>query len=123
MIKLNSTISQIQNQRLCKHINERLDSIFEEFVHEPNNTATRETIKAKVLNLLNEAKEQFIKEHKSFIVGEQVVPADLLEPKVEIYPDRFNGTKLDCQFNKDAQAMVEEMYNDTDQFKDKDWYI
>ena len=113
MIKLNSTISQIQNQRLCKHINERLDSIFEEFVHEPNDTATRETIKAKVLNLLNEAKEQFIKEHKSFIVGEQVVPAYLLEPKVEIYPDMFNGTKLDCQFNKDAQAMVDEIYKDT----------
>ena len=113
MIKLNNTISQIQNQRLCKHINERLDSIFEEFIHEPNDTATRETIKAKVLNLLNEAKEQFIKEHKSFIVGEQVVPAYLLEPKVEIYPDDFNGTKLDCQFNKDAQAMVDEIYKDT----------
>lgn len=123
MIELNSTISQIQNQRLAKCIKDSINNILEEYIHEPNNTATREIIKAKVLNLLNEAKEQFIKEHKLFIVGEQMVPADLLEPKVEIYPDRFNGTKLDCQFNKDAQAMVEEMYNDTDQFKDKDWYI
>ena len=114
MIKLNNTISQIQNQRLCKHINKRLDSIFEEHIHEPNDTATRETIKAKVLNLLDEAKEQFIKEHKSFIVGEQVVPAYLLEPKVEIYPDDFNGTKVICDFNKDAQAMVEEIYKDTE---------
>ena len=113
MIKLDSTLIQLQNQRLCKHINKRLDSIFEEFIHEPNDTATRETIKAKVSNLLNEAKEQFIKEHKFFVIGEQVVPAHLLEPKVEIYPDRFNGTKLDCQFNKDAQAIADEIYKDT----------
>ena len=114
MIKLNSTISQIQNQRLCKHINKRLDSIFEEYIHEPNNTSTRETIKAKVLNLLNEAKEQFIKEHKSFIVGEQVVPAYLLEPEVEVYPNKFDPTKVVCSLNDDAKAMVHEIYKDTD---------
>ena len=118
MIKLNSTIisqlSQIQNQQLAKCIKNRINTILEDFIHEPNNTATREEIKAKVLNLLYEAKEQFIKEDKSFIVGERVVPACLLEPKVEIYPDDFNGTKVVCQFNKDAQAMVDEIYKDTD---------
>ena len=114
MIKLNSTISQIQNQQLAKYIKNSINNILEEYIHEPNNTSTRETIKAKVLNLLNEAKEQFIKEHKSFIVGEQVVPAYLLEPNVEIYPDKFDATKLDCQFNEDAQAMVEEIYKHTE---------
>ena len=114
MIKLNNTISQIQNQQLAKYINNNINNILEEYIHEPNDTTTRETIKAKVLNLLDEAKEQFIKEHKSFIVGEQVVPAYLLEPKVEIYPDDFNGTKVICDFNKDAQAMVEEIYKDTE---------
>jgi hypothetical protein len=43
-----------------------------------------------------------------------VVPAYLLEPKVEIYPDEFDGTKLYCQFNNDAQAMVDEIYKDTE---------
>lgn len=113
MIKSNSTTSQIQNQRLTKCIQNSINSVLEECIHEPNNTATRETIKTKVLNLLYEAKELFIKEHKSIIVGEQVVPAYLLEPNVEIYPDEFDATKLDCQFNEDAQAMVEEIYKDT----------
>ncbi len=124
MIHFNEkTLDSVQNIRLATTFNEHLNSIVEEFLYEHNDTPTRETIKAKVLNLLNEAKEQFIKEHKSFIVGEQVVPAYLLEPKVEIFYDDFDLTKLVCQFNKDAQAMVEEMYNDTDQFKNKDWYI
>ena len=114
MIELNNTISQIQNQRLAKCIKDSINNILEEYIHEPNNTTTRETIKAKVSNLLDEAKEQFIKEHKSFIVGEQVVPAYLLEPKVEIYPDEFNGTKVVCCFNNDAQAMVDEIFKDTD---------
>ena len=114
MIKLNSVISQIQNQCLAKSIKERINVIFDEFIHEPNNTPTREVIKAKVSNLLDEAKEQFIKDNKSFIIGEQVVPAYLLEPKVEIYPDEFDGTKIDCQFNKDAQAMVDEIFKDTE---------
>ena len=59
MIKLNSTLinqlSQIQNQQLAKCINNNINSILEKFIHEPNNTATREEIKAKVLNLLYEA--------------------------------------------------------------------
>ena len=110
MIKLNERLNQI----LAKTISEKLETILEEPIHEPNNTVTRETIKAKVSNLLNEAKEQFIKENKSFIVGEQVVPAYLLEPKVEIYPDEFDATKLYCQFNNDAQAMVDEIFKDTD---------
>ena len=99
---------------MTKCIQNSINNILEEYIHEPNDTETRETLKAKVLNLLNEAKEQFIKEHKSIIVGEQVVPAYLLEPNVEIYPDKFDATKLDCQFNEDAQAMVEEIYKHTE---------
>lgn len=114
MIDFNKkTLVSVQNIRLAKTFNEQLNSILEEFLYEPNNTPTRETIKAKVSNLLNEAKEQFIKERKSFIVGEQVVPAYLLEPKVEICPDGFNSTKVVCCFNDDAQAMVDEIYKDT----------
>jgi len=113
MIHFNEkTLDSVQNIRLATTFNEHLNSIVEEFLYEHNDTPTRETIKAKVLNLLNEAKEQFIKEHKSFIVGEQVVPAYLLEPKVEIFYDDFDLTKLVCQFNKDAQAMVDEFYKD-----------
>ena len=110
MIKLNETLNQV----LAKTLSEKLEAILEEHIHEPNNTPTRETIKAKVSNLLNEAKEQFIKENKSFIIGEQVVPAYLLEPKVEIYPDEFDGTKVVCCFNNDAQAMVDEIFKDTE---------
>lgn len=110
MIKLNETLNQIQT----KTISEKLEAILEEYIHEQNNRTTREAIKAKVINLLDEAKEQFIKEHKSFIVGEQVVPAYLLEPSVEIYADMFDGTMLYCQFNTDAQAMVDEIYKDTE---------
>lgn len=110
MIKLNERLNQI----LAKTISEKIKTILEEHIYEPNNTTIRETIKAKVSNLLNEAKERFIKEHKSFVIGEQVVPAHLLEPKVEVYPDRFNGTKVVCCFNKDAQAMVDEIFKDTE---------
>lgn len=118
MIKLNNTIisqlSQIQNQQLAKTLSKKLEVILEEHLHEPNNTPTREVIKAKVSNLLDEAKEQFIKDNKSFVIGEQVVPAYLLEPKVEIYPDEFDGTKVVCCFNSDAQAMVDEIFKDTE---------
>ena len=108
MIKLNERLNQI----LAQTISEKIKTILEEYIFEPNNTVNRETIKAKVSNLLDEAKEQFIKEHKSFVIGEQVVPAHLLEPKVEVYPDRFNDTNVVCSFNKDAQAMVDEIFKD-----------
>lgn len=110
MIKLNERLNQV----LTKTISEKLEAILEEHIHEQNNTSTREVIKTKVSNLLDEAKEQFIKERKSFVIGEQVVPAYLLEPEVEVYPDRFDGTKVICQFNKDAKAMVDEIFKDTD---------
>ena len=108
MIKLNETLNQV----LAKTLSEKLEAILEEHIHEPNNTPTREVIKSKVSNLLDEAKEQFIKDNKSFIIGEQVVPAYLLEPKVEIYPDGFDGTKVICYFNDDAKAMVDEIFKD-----------
>lgn len=118
MIKLNSTIisqlSQIQNQQLTKTLSKKLEAILEEHIYDPNNTPTREVIKTKVSNLLDEAKEQFIKDRKSFVIGEQMVPAHLLEPKVEICPDEFDGTKVVCCFNNDAQAMVDEIFKDSE---------
>ena len=30
------------------------------------------------------------------------------------YPDDFNGTKVVCCFNKDAQAMVDEIFKNTE---------
>lgn len=92
-----------------KTLSEQIEDAINEHIFEPNTVELREIIRQKILSILNEAQNQLAAEGKLFYINGRLVPAHKLKPDVEMYNNMWDLDTLRCNFNKDAQAIVDEL--------------
>lgn len=91
-----------------KTLSQQIEDALAEHIFEHNTTDTREIIRQKILNILYDAQDQLTNEGKLFYINGRLIPAYKLKPDVEMYNNMWDLDTLRCNFNKDAQAIVDE---------------
>ena len=114
MLKVNfDKLSSVANRAIYLSLKDRMECTLEEYIHEPNTRASKECIKANIESLLEEAKQNAIKEGKYYIVngGHKVYPADL-NPLVFVDDNPEDSTTLVISYNYDGKVLADDIFNE-----------
>lgn len=103
-------IGKIAEDRFLKSFQQRLNEIFDSYIFEYNTKAVRNDIKLKVINLLEQARQQYVAEGRVLSLNSYKKPARDLGPiEIEIEEDPYDFTKLRITPNLSARYIMDEM--------------
>lgn len=104
------SIKRIVDDRLLKSFQQRLNEIFDSYVFEYNTKAVRDEIKFKVINLLEQARQQYVAEGRVLSFDNCTKRAsELGQLEIEIEADPHDLTKLCITPNLAAHYIMSEM--------------
>lgn len=104
------SIKRIVDDRLLKSFQQRFNEIFDSCIFEYNTKAVRDEIKFKVINLLEEARQQYVAEGRVLSFDNcKKRASELGEIEIEIEADPHDLTKLCIMPNLSARYIMDEM--------------